>query len=867
MSANTKQIRFHLGEETRHVIETINDESLENSLFSEQYKKVLSSLDKLFSMSDSSTEPDVDNTLNNIISFIGDRGSGKTSCMMSLAKLLKNGLSDKMKDKYRNIAGRSYHHMDRIDPSFFDKSHNVIELFLAGLYNDFCKMRDINYTSSNAQKEAQERHVLELFSQAQTMMFEMTKSESDHYDALDNLQNLSAGVRLWSVIGQLVTAFFSYFDKENGVLILPIDDIDLNSSMAAGMMEQIRKFLIHNNIIILFAVKIDQLELSKRRSLVEEYETMFKHKLLKDDSVINEMSEAYLTKLLPHQQRIYMPDGSAYFNSRVTVVAADGRTEVFTSVRQMIPELIYRKTRYLFYNSPDKTSYIVPTNLRELRLLVSLLYGMNDAIYGKSNAYNKLLLRKYLYENWITNNLDADMQVSVREILATQDNAQVNARVLTAIRQHFFNNENSFLKFTESHSEAKLIFDRNNINYNIAVGDVLDITDILEESEQNTPKLKLLFIIRSFYSMRLYETYDSLTDEKTGSDGEVISPTRLSDKNLSEYDKLVAGYYINARLSRIIPPGRAQMETRDERRINFEELLKLIDKVIAENGQITEHLRLVEFFLLGISRRYNTQHENIDEQYRKAFPVFYAEPLKLIKKNAYFDIGALLYNLTRIESCYKRFNHGDRIYELAENNPASLLNSFRMYAIQNKAEDDVPRELASFKERYWQSCCCFRNAEVIKAFRAHVERIESDDSSHMSVMAAAFNHMSKFRLYTYDKQGDNYCEIKFGYLKDIGNLLGTAKIEKDFMNVFDKDYRPEPESINIPHFIRGTQQAQKNRTSTQIFKIYKNYPTIAQHYKDIVNTAFRIFGSHMSRDEILRAITILNTELNKYRKK
>jgi len=878
MQNGTKQIWFRIGEETKHIIETINENTIETSLFSEQYKKALSSLNYLFSLTQTSPKIDADNTPNNILSFIGDRGSGKTSCMMSVAKLLEKGVEG-LHLSYPQVAQRSFLCLERIDPSFFDESHNVIELFLAGLYNAFDRQRKNNFGKSDGEKVKQEKIVLDLFAQAQTMMFEMTKTEKDRYDVLDNLQSLSAGIRLWSVIDKLVKAFFVYLGNEQGILVLPIDDIDLNSKMAADMMEQIRKFLIQPKVIILFAVKIDQLELSKRLSLAKEYEIMFNHNLLSNNSIISEMAEAYIIKLLPHQQRIYMPDGTAYFNQPAAIVLTDKDKEVldeYTSVRQMIPELIYKKTRYLFYNSTDKTSYIVPDNLRELRFLIGLLYNMKDywqeADSHESNLYNKFLFRKYLYENWVANNLDEKMQASACEIINTQDNAQVNAIVLAAIKRFFFAEDKLLSEFVTAHPEAEHIFNETNINYNIAVGDVLDIVDFLEESERDTLKLKFLFLIRSFYSIRLYQAYDLLPvdkeeNNKTDKVTFIESSTRLSNMALTEYDKLVAGYFMNTRLSRIIPPGRAEKDTRDARNINFEALKSLIDDVVKNDGKDTDKLCLVEFFLLGISRRFDTQSANKSMLYRTAFPVFYAESLEHISKNAYFDVGALLYNLTRIENCYKRFKDGEKIYELANNNKDSLLNRFRMYAIDQKAETNIPRKLENFKQKYWDSCSCFRNAEIIKAFRAWAEQTESQGGDHMAVMSNAFDQMSKFYIPTYDKlENGNYYEIKFGYMKAISDLLKKDTLRNVFFSVFDTDYRPSPEFMNKTEVIGRTVKDKKNRVDTRINKIYE-YPIISKNYRDLVDGIAAKYGTHATKNELEQMFNKINSELEKYRNK
>lgn len=401
------QIFFHLGEETRHRIETINNDTIESSLFSDQYKKTLSVLNERFTFMTQTPDngSDKTNPLNNIISFIGDRGSGKTSCMMSIANLLNEGSKSFIQHSYGSLAKYSFYCVDMIDPAFFDDNHNVIELFLANLlraYQDIKRKKGC--CRSNEKKDSD---LLAKFACAQKTMSEMIEKPINHFDELENLQRLSAGIRLGENIRNLVDAFISYIDLEKGVLIIPIDDIDLNSNMAAEMLEQIRKYLIHPNIIILLSVKLDQLAMTKLLRIQKDYEalnpTMGSRK--RGISVFDEMVDAYLTKTLPHSQRIYMPDGSSYFEHQVSIIGCDGKIkESFDTVRQMVLELIYRKTRYLFYNYESRTSFIVPDNLRQLRHLIGLLYSMNDywteekPIHRESNKYNKLLFKKYLFE-------------------------------------------------------------------------------------------------------------------------------------------------------------------------------------------------------------------------------------------------------------------------------------------------------------------------------------------------------------------------------------------------------------------------------------------------------------------------------------
>lgn len=68
---------------------------------------------------------------NNIFAFIGDRGSGKTSCMISVADFLITKNSDIDWSLYPRLKNTKFETIDLIDPTYFDETHNLISLFLA----------------------------------------------------------------------------------------------------------------------------------------------------------------------------------------------------------------------------------------------------------------------------------------------------------------------------------------------------------------------------------------------------------------------------------------------------------------------------------------------------------------------------------------------------------------------------------------------------------------------------------------------------------------------------------------------------------------------------------------------------------------
>lgn len=869
-------ITIRLGESSHHIIEDVNV-SLETSIFSDQYKKTLSILEdryKLLKAEAKNKEKEKEkekekgkdefiyNPLNNIISFIGDRGSGKTSCMLSVAKLLDKGLDGELASRYVHLNKLSFYRMDLIDPSFFDKSHNVIELFLANLFGKF---QDRRKKTKYYEEKQNITKIIECFTRAQKDMAEMMVKPIDKFEPIDNLQRLSAGVSLNEDIKNLVDAFLEYFEKQGGVLIVPIDDVDLNSGMAAEMLEQIRKYLIHPNILVLLSVKLDQLALTKRLGIEAEYSSL-KNISANLSEMFDGMVETYLTKTLPHHQRIYMPDGTAYFDKSVRIMDGDKELAKYDSVRDMVPELIFRKTRYLFYNTAESTSYIVPSNLRQLNMLVNMLYGMVDywpkgedqqeAAKRESNQYNKFTFRKYLFENWVPENLTQRMQDAVRELLDIQDVAQINAKVLSILKDLLIQKEKIIFDNDEEQAEYEYIIDPYNKSYNIAIGDVLDIMDILEDSETDIVKLKFIFLLRSFYSILLYTTYSAFIgdlDNKPNAK-RVLVENAFSTHNLSDYEKLIAGYYFNSRLTRIVPRDKRTLQSRAYRNINFKEFLRLKDEVLNSGKVDDPRLPILEFFMLGISRRFLTKSESYSYGYRKDRAVFYEESLEEVQKNAFFDIGAVIFNLTRIKDCYRRFKSGEKLYELSCKNKKSLSS------ILETESRNVSRDLLSW--------CCFRNAQVIRALKSHMSAIESPGGDDIKVLAEAFNRMSKFELLLYDKNTDGtYKSIGFQYFALIANMLNSIKDTSDFMSIYD---HPDPDDVRVPEYIDDsiilkTAKKEQNLVRTRVRNILRTYPVIAMYYERWVKRCFAHLEKYASRKELSEAIVLLNNTLEQFR--
>lgn len=119
----------------------IEKQITEESLFFHEYEIAVNSLNNIWNIQDE--RGDENNKLenpNNIIAFCGERGSGKSSAMMSFVHaLVRSGEHD---DKLKFGEG-----IRIVDPTMFDEVHNIVDIVLAHIYQDFQMIYDKNNQS------------------------------------------------------------------------------------------------------------------------------------------------------------------------------------------------------------------------------------------------------------------------------------------------------------------------------------------------------------------------------------------------------------------------------------------------------------------------------------------------------------------------------------------------------------------------------------------------------------------------------------------------------------------------------------------------------------------------------------------------
>jgi len=602
-STDRNIIKFYLGEETRPVIDII-DNSESHSIFEVQIKKALNLIkEKIIAFNDtkkSTTNNVIDhNYSNNIISFIGERGSGKTSCMYSVLENIKN---DRLFDsnEIQTIRRNEIKILQPLDPSFFDSTHNILEVFIGEIFHD-----SVEYIKNSKEKDNNAHELIKKFQEVKHDMHYLDKETLfERDDELDELNYLSAGVNLERTIKELIDKYLELIRCK--FLVISIDDIDLNTKQAYSMVEQIRKYLILPNVVILFAVKVDQLADVINNNLIGEFKNVLDKEMISKHDIY-EMSEKYLNKFMPINNRIYLPTTEAIFEKRLQIHKyTEKGLEIlneWNSVKECVTKLIAEKCDYKFFNTKGKASEIVPRNLRDLRLLISLLLSMNDE---NEMLHNREIFKNYLFNSWI-NQLDVEEQTIARMILNEKEPTLFNKTVVTLVFNHIMKGK------TEIDEDILKIIKPENVAYNVSLGDAFYVLNYCRDRETSISTRRLLFFIKALYTIKLTDYYEEIDDVSSSKQYEIIEYSKREIlENVSNYEKLIGGNFFYLSGDTILAKENKQKD-REIRLINGEKIFQLIDEIQKEysnhNLSVDFELKLniVEFFILATMTYYRSK--------------------------------------------------------------------------------------------------------------------------------------------------------------------------------------------------------------------------------------------------------------------
>lgn len=744
-----KRLIFKLGEESIPTV--MSADQLQISPFADTISRAK---EKIFTIADqlegvcynnednNSSQKWIESSPNNIIAFLGDRGSGKTSCMRTLVQELKRTDSNNSRKE-----DDRWLFANEIDPSFFDENHNVLEILIGSLYGIFkSECTDLNKKLQKTRDDL--RKIQDRFREVKAALKYLNKApeQLDEYE-IDALKHLDEGGKIRILLKNLVSELLAYKNKK--FLIVTIDDLDLNIKQSYVMMEHIRKHLIIPNVIVVIAAKFTQLFDSICLDLTKVYDGLEYRVTHKD---IAEMAERYLNKIFPLDQRFEMPSVEAYMDAELQII--DDKDKVLydnQDVKLTVPSIIFEKTRYLFYNSSGMPSLVIPRNLRDLRMLVSMLVKM-EPYSEKSEIINKKTFKDYFFNEWL-GIIQPEFRPFAKSLLEEENTAKINRFVIKNLYDFFLSKIETYSELKDRNEktgnprrlnslyrESELLLDilnPANSYWNVSVGDVVFVMNEVRKSYDAADVLALLFLIESFYSIKLYETYDKLTsmtsnfglalpDEVDSSAPELKTSVR---GDMPEYFRLVGGGFFSPTGDYFTPLSLSNYgASRELTLINGKFLMDFIHKVEKQYhdfifsdspnnstsfpDELSENLRLCEFFMLTI--KYREDSRSFGSKYRLANDPLYFKNFGYTARNLVFDITMPFLNAIYPKYAYSRFS--PLLYNYAKQDDNSLLN--RMTAHRNRDKKNDTWEL--------MSKAAIRNMEILEDLTAWLHNNRED---------------------------------------------------------------------------------------------------------------------------------------------
>lgn len=368
----------------------------EDSFFSEVYRKAKKIVKEILDESEYVEDlyiRDGESTLrkdsmNNMIAFIGERGSGKTTTMFSFLNYLNNykqNLLFEKEDPFQKIdfGEIEFYCLDYIDGGLLEKRDNILQILIGNMYRKFLRASEKRF--HNDWREYDIRELQEIFIRVENSIQKISNGENTGYSSIENLKNITDSLNLKRELIELIQKYLQLMGSEKErykdyirkrVLVIAIDDLDLNYEHGFEILENIHRYLMIPNVIVVIAAEYKQL----MNLCMNHFSTIYRYlnscnlnSIEKQDIV--KMSDAYLDKLIPIQKRIYLNSFAA-----LEEVEIEGDINGFEKIKieDYILKNFYQKTGLYLFKTNENRYFYKPGNLREFNQFIKFIRNLDN---------------------------------------------------------------------------------------------------------------------------------------------------------------------------------------------------------------------------------------------------------------------------------------------------------------------------------------------------------------------------------------------------------------------------------------------------------------------------------------------------------
>lgn len=368
----------------------------------------------------------------NIIAFAATRGGGKTATMLSFSKILNEGFGrynafkdtdnsflNAMRDKEDVnpddwLRRCRFISMTPIAPAVLEGEQNILYVVLSRLYRYAERLIKDSGRLGRIQ-EADKNQIIRSFQKVLSGINGI-KHPDKYPGDLAGMQDVCDGMSLSRHFHDLVQQILKLAAKDQGIsdryLVIQLDDADSKMQRVYEVLEDVRKYLMIPNLVILMSVDqkclsdvVFQENLKCFPDLIDIDQERLSHDLSK-------ITSKYIDKLIPPTHMVQLPQLDQivihwgdmlrlrYYVDKDEPGVYQWMMHEGLDLQNAILMLIYRKTHLLFVKPPHYMHNIIPRTLRGFNQLLELMDSMEDVpeltpeTFDSVEVYAKAVLKQ-----------------------------------------------------------------------------------------------------------------------------------------------------------------------------------------------------------------------------------------------------------------------------------------------------------------------------------------------------------------------------------------------------------------------------------------------------------------------------------------
>lgn len=425
LNSNERNIPFeYLG---NRGIQKEEKENFGNSFFKEIYDqaknltKVIIDENRRF---DDSEEIYLQKTadMQNIIAFIGRRGTGKTSAMLTFAEYLAKGCTY-MEDEYQDLYYENkFFVLQYVDTSAIYKGEDFFEILLFRMLQYLKNFSESNLSYNNQRVNAE---LDDLKGNIARVYSHYVNLRQDKFDDSASFSRMEAYISkhdvrhefriLVSEFNEFLSNYSSSNRNKKGFLVLCIDDIDMSRQDHLQLLQCLHQYFMIPGVIVYITLNFNILTANLKKSF---YESMSINVSKEQEYLLSlsaEQTNDFLKKIIPSDMRITMPSWKKYDYKQLSdnkIILKNSNMNKKIDLKKIFPnldgcdwclsedrvddispklfimKLLADRTKIFLDSKGYKHHFMEPDSLRNLYDIFYLLYNMQN-ICGKDKNGNK----------------------------------------------------------------------------------------------------------------------------------------------------------------------------------------------------------------------------------------------------------------------------------------------------------------------------------------------------------------------------------------------------------------------------------------------------------------------------------------------